>query len=81
MSSKQLTETEILKQSGTVYLKSIPSALPAGVLLVHNHIKPQAELGLNGFRAWLATSAKRLEMCPCNWAPHLGTHYRVKEEQ
>lgn len=60
------------------YLSRIPSEVPAGRVLVHNHVTPTQRLGSRGFRAWLQKpDAKRLEVCRCGWAPGL-KHYRVE---
>jgi hypothetical protein len=61
------------------YLSSLPQAVPADRVLVHNNVRPTRRLGSRGFRAWLARpDLERLERCPCNWAPELGAHYRVR---
>jgi hypothetical protein len=64
------------------YLRRVPDALPAlpaDRILVHNRVRPAPRLGLRGFRAWLATPDEQIyEPCTCAWAPHLGTHYRVR---
>ena len=64
------------------YVSGIPrKPLPRGRVLVHNHVRPQPELGLNGFRAWTQKLTSDLEVCRCDWA---GVdlrglkHYRVK---
>lgn len=57
------------------YLSEIPQAIPAGRILVHNHVRPAKGLGTRGFRAWLGTPANpRYEICSCGWAPGLA-HY------
>jgi hypothetical protein len=66
------------------YLAKLPKAgwrPPADRVLVHNHVRPPVRvLGLNGFRAWLRRpDRRRLEVCPCSWAPELGPHFRVKK--
>ena len=51
-----------------------------GLLVVHNQVRPAEELGLRGFRAWLAEpegDEYEVEPCSCGWAPEAGTHYRV----
>lgn len=71
------------------YLSKIPTKNLAGVVVVHNNVGPTRRLGQRGFRAWLAEpDDQRLVVCNCDWAPELGTHYRVvqgeqqpKEEQ
>src|SRR5262249_19557532 len=55
--------------------------LPNGRVLVHNHVRPQPELGLNGFRAWTQNLTPELVACPCDWAGvdlHGLQHYLVK---
>jgi len=60
------------------YLANLPNTVPAGSVLVHNHVSPQPVLGSDGFRAWLEPpDATRQVVCDCSWAPDLGTHYRV----
>jgi hypothetical protein len=57
---------------------------------------PYMNIGQNGFRIWLANPNPDMtyehmeptegdeptvvEPCPCGYAPHLGTHYRIKRE-
>lgn len=60
------------------YVSAIPRTLPAGRVLVHNFVRPQPVLGLNGFRAWLEAPSELLERCDCPWAPRLDAHYRVR---
>ena len=62
------------------YLDRLPAAIPAGRVLVHNHVRPTRALGSRGFRAWVQAPDRppRLEACPCDWAPELGQHYRVQ---
>lgn len=58
------------------YLTAIPAELPAGRLLVHNHVRPTRRLGSRGFRAWLADeAAENYEVCGCGWAAELPEHY------
>ena len=57
------------------YLTTIPTEIPAGRVLVHNHVRPTRRLGSRGFRAWLAEPSERLEVCGCGWAAELGEHY------
>jgi hypothetical protein len=63
------------------YLFSMPKPgeIPAGQVVVHNNVRPTRNLGSRGFRAWLQapTDAPPIERCDCDWAPELGTHYRV----
>ena len=68
-----------LAKAGMIYLRRIPAAheVPAGLVVVHNHVRPAPRLGLRGFRAWLSDPSGKLEPCTCGWAPELGTHYRL----
>lgn len=62
------------------YLQTIPGPgdVPAGLVVVHNQVRPQPTLGAQGFRAWLDEhDDERLEVCGCGWAPELPEHYRV----
>jgi hypothetical protein len=59
------------------YLSKIPTEVPAGQVVVHNHVQPTRRLGSRGFRAWLAPPNDQLVVCGCAWAPELGEHYRV----
>jgi hypothetical protein len=59
------------------YLTRLPSAVPAGKVLVHNSVRPSRRLGTRGFRAWLQSPSERLMVCDCDWAADLGKHYRV----
>ena len=59
------------------YLYRVPESVPSGKFVVHNHVRPTRRLGSRGFRAWLAEPSPRYEVCPCEWAPELGAHYRV----
>jgi hypothetical protein len=59
------------------YVFDMPEAVPAGKVLVHNHVRPTVRLGFAGFRAWLDDPDDGYEVCTCGWAPHL-VHYRVR---
>ena len=60
------------------YLSHIPTAVPAGKILVHNDIWPPVRrIGTKRFRIWFATPSDRFEKCPCGWAPELPEHYRM----
>jgi hypothetical protein len=59
------------------YLFRLPTVVPPGRCLVHNQVRPARRLGTRGFRAWTQTAPDGLELCPCEWAPELGPHYRV----
>jgi len=63
------------------YIPYIPKKVPNGHIIVHNSVAPQARVGMNGFRIWLAPSDASnyaVEVCNCGWAPHVPVHYRVK---
>ena len=65
------------------YLYEIPTEVPVGRIVVHNRVKPQPELGMNGFRAWLQTIDSSVPdyrhiVCGCGWAPELPEHYRIE---
>ncbi len=61
------------------YLRSMPKYVPAGKVVVHNHVRPQRGLGMDGFRAWLQSpDPARLVECDCKWAPELSQHFRVR---
>ena len=65
------------------YLDYTPRKVPAGKVLVHNRVKPAYPIGRYGFRIWLQSrsDAPALELCACEWAPHLKEHYRVSRFQ
>jgi hypothetical protein len=74
---------EIIQQHlACEYLFAIPDSPPAEGVVAHNNVRPTARRGFGrGFRAWIAHAApERLNLvpCSCSWAPHLGTHYRVR---
>ena len=61
------------------YVSKIPKTIPAGKVLVHNHLSqvtPSLRPGTRGFRAWVADRSKKYERCDCGWAGL--EHYRVK---
>ena len=60
------------------YLSCIPESVPSGKIVVHNRVRPTRKLGSRGFRAWLAEPSSQYEVCPCEWAPELDAHYRVR---
>lgn len=78
----------VLKTSSTLsvscttmrYLTSIPrTPIPKGKIVVHNHVRPTALLGGNGFRAWTDVPDAKYERCRCQWAAGiLKEHYRVR---
>ncbi|SRR6266702_1394639 len=60
------------------YLSRLPASVPAGRRLVHNSVRPVARRGgTRGSRFWLSEPGPALEICDCDWAPELGSHYRV----
>jgi hypothetical protein len=64
------------------YLPKIPRSageIPAGLIVVHNHVRPTRRLGSRGFRVWVDEPSDRYELCNCDWAPELGGHYRVAQ--
>ena len=65
------------------YVKRIPASqreIPAGHVLVHNHVRPphrSTRSGIRGFRYWLQVLTDDLASCDCGWAPEVPEHYRV----
>src|SRR5215813_14240564 len=68
------------RKRGMYYLatKTLPTAIPTGYVLVHNHIRHRVNTpsGIRGFRAWFQKPSDRLEQCDCGWSGL--PHYRVK---
>jgi hypothetical protein len=58
------------------YPQSLPAAVPAGPVLVHNSMRPSRRQGNRGARYLLQPPADNLEVC--DWVPELGDHYRIK---
>jgi len=60
------------------YLTRVPGTVPVGKIVVHNRVKWQRKLGLDGFRAWLDDPPPKAhyKLCTCGWASHLKAHYR-----
>lgn len=62
------------------YVRSgiVPKTVPAGRVLVHNHIFHAVDqpAGANGFRAWTQAPAVDLLKCSCGWSGL--PHYRTK---
>ena len=56
----------------------VPRTIPAGRVLVHNHVQREVDTpsGLRGFRAWTQKRSNKLVLCECGWAGL--PHYRVK---
>ena len=62
-----------------LYLDKLPTQIPEGYVLTHNHILPTRRLGARGFRAWLSRKpAENAEVCRCTWAAELGPHYFIR---
>jgi hypothetical protein len=59
-----------------IYCTRIPTKdeLPAGHVLVHNHVRPTRRLGYRGFRAWTEPRNPRHVPCDCGWALETGEH-------
>jgi hypothetical protein len=64
----------------TSYLRSLSDPIEPGNVVVHNQVRPTRVLGSRGFRVWQQRPDEEpaIEPCPCDWAPELGVHYRVK---
>ncbi len=61
------------------YLSDVPKSVPPGKIVVHNDVRPTKQFGVRGFRAWLVEPSPQYEVCPCEWAPGLDVHYRVRD--
>jgi hypothetical protein len=73
--------SEFLDRHQMRYVETVPKQLPEGRVLVHNHVIPQRQLGMNGFRAWTQPLDDSLVECSCDWAGadlHGHRHYRVR---
>ena len=63
-----------------IYLARLPTSLPVGRVLVHNHVIPTRRLDSRGFRTWLDDpDPARLQVCGCGWAPELSPHFRTRK--
>jgi gamma-glutamyltranspeptidase len=65
-----------------IALKRLPGKIRGGMVLVHNHAKPQRTLGAKGFRAWIAPlDETKHRQCDCGWPAMFGRaallHYRI----
>jgi hypothetical protein len=61
------------------YLDKMPTTIPDGKILGHNHVRPTRHLGSRGFRAWLDNhDDDHYVKCDCSWGSELGDHYRVR---
>jgi len=71
---------ELERATGKHYLptETLPSGVPTGYVLVHNHVRHKANTpcGLDGFRAWMQKPSDRVEPCGCGWSGL--PHYRIK---
>jgi hypothetical protein len=67
----------MMSKSKMRYVFQVPTAIPAGRVLVHNVISHDRNTvpGTNGFRAWVDTLHYDYVICSCGWAAHLGPHY------
>ncbi len=63
------------------YLEEMPTAVPAGKILIHNNVVPARRIGSRGFRIWYASpDSNKYVVCDCGWAAELGKHYRINTE-
>jgi hypothetical protein len=65
------------------WLRKVPASaevVPEGRVVVHNPVMPARNLGERGFRAWTQIPDDKIEICPCEWEPKLGKHYRIKPD-
>jgi hypothetical protein len=81
--SRSMLERKRARQRPADYPAAIPDRLPPGSIIVHNHVKPAQRQGTRGFQFWIAKLGDddRYVACKCDWAPHLGKHYRVDRER
>lgn len=80
MSARPVPPGDFGALTGAEQLTAIPRSpadIPAGRVVVHNHVRPARRLGMRGFRAYLVQPGPLITACGCGWAPELGTHYRV----
>jgi hypothetical protein len=80
MPNPKHTEKRTMRYVG----RGIPRSIPAGRVLVHNHIMHSVDTpcGVNGFRAWTdAPDSARLLPCDCGWSglPHFRVRLREGE--
>ena len=65
-----------MKETTTCYVQpfTVPKEIPAGRVLVHNHVKhtTRTRSSVRGFRAWTQKLSDRLAPCKCGWSglPH-----------
>jgi hypothetical protein len=67
----------MMSKSRMKYVFHIPTAVPAGRVLVHNLVRHSTNTlpGTNGFRAWFDVAHHDYVSCACGWAAHIGVHY------
>lgn len=72
------TKTRTIRVVYLDYLKTPKDDIEPGNVVVHNQVYPVARRnGTRGSRFWQQAPTRKLEVCPCSWAPELGVHYRV----
>ncbi len=79
--AQQLLSGQQAKEKAMHYIAAIPRKLRPGEVLVHNHVRSQKRLGVNGFRAWTQEPDDKLEPCDCDMGGmnfHGHPHYRIK---
>jgi hypothetical protein len=80
MSRRRLPQRDV-RPSDIDYLDEMPTAVPAGRILVHNNVVPARRINTRGFRVWFASpEPNKFVVCECDWAPELGAHYRLNTE-
>lgn len=60
------------------YPDSIPAGVPAGKVLAHNNVTFGSRNGMRGLRFWVTDTDPRYQVCPCDWAPELPEHHRLR---
>jgi hypothetical protein len=80
MPRKRLPQREV-RPSDIDYLEEMPTAIPAGKILIHNNVVPARRINTRGFRIWFASpDSNKYVVCDCGWAPELGPHYRINTD-
>lgn len=80
--TKQTKKTSPAKLNGMRYWNSasVPKRVPAGRVIVHNHVRRHKDQphGAMGFRVWTedAPAQRDLVKCKCKWSGL--PHYRVR---
>lgn len=57
------------------YLPEAPESVAAGQIVAHDSGPIERAC------IWTGSPGPAYEQCFCRWAPHLGTHYRIREPQ